>query len=91
METGLQRDGHYLIECVHNCGHAPPSLAPPMSGLSPLAPFFDFLLNHPYGLSDGASPYKDAGKLPDAFPPWCSDKGKGTAPPANIAMCPAAI
>jgi hypothetical protein len=91
METGLQRDGHYFIECVHNCGHAPPSLAPPMSGLNPLAPFFDFLLNHPYGLSDGASPYKDAGKLPDSFPAWCSDKGKGTAPPANIAMCPAAL
>jgi hypothetical protein len=91
MEAGLQRDGHYFIECVHNCGHAPPLLMPPAGSGSPLAPLFDFLMNHPYGLPTGTSPYKTAGKLPDGFPPWCSDKGMGTAPPANIAMCPAAI
>lgn len=85
MEAGLQRDGHYFIECVHDCGHAPPLLMPPAGGKSPLAPLFEFLLNHPYGLPDGA------GMMPADIPPFCNDKGMGSAPPPPPIMCPAAI
>ncbi|TPW08354.1 MAG: Uncharacterized protein FD127_4376, partial [Acidimicrobiaceae bacterium] len=92
MEAGLQRDGHYFIECVHNCGHAPPFFKPPPGGGSPLDPLFNFLLNHPYGLPAGGSPYKTAG-LPVGMPPWCNDKGVGSAPPSTdpVSNCPAAI
>ena len=89
LEAGLSRDNHFLVECIHNCGHAPPLLEMDPNEPSPLSPFFDFLHNHPYQLSDGDSPYLLNG-LPAAMPDWCAI-GVGSATPANITNCPQAI
>ncbi len=85
LETGLTNSGHFLTECIHNCGHIPPLLQSGPNGESGLAPLYEFFMNHPYWLPDGGSPY--AGGLPPTFPPWCGI-GMNSAPPANIQNCP---
>lgn len=78
LEDALEADGHFFIECVHNCGHsAPPIEAPP--GQSAFASLWGFALDHPYWLGPGQSPYLASG-LPEAFPAWCAI-GKGNAKP----------
>jgi len=77
LEQELVQDGHFVLECVHNCGHALPPFEPP-PGESGFAPIWEFPLNHPYWLEDGASPYLDG--LPANLPPWCST-GAGNATP----------
>jgi predicted esterase len=84
LETALVKDGHFLLECVHNCGHAEPPLEAPMM-LSKYAAFWEFVFAHPYWLNTGDSPYKMAG-LPPTFPSWCSI-GMGSATP-RTGMCP---
>lgn len=79
LEGALGKDGHFMVECIHNCGHAvPPFDAPPPGGLR-----FDvvwrFLLDHPYWLAPGQSPYANA-PLPSSFPTWCAT-GAGKATP----------
>jgi len=76
LSGNLERDGHFLIECVHNCGHAVPPVTP-VEGRSIFAPFWEFGFNHPYWLRDGESPYLETG-LPEGFPSWCSI-GRGSA------------
>jgi hypothetical protein len=77
LEEGLTMDGHFLLECIHNCGHsAPPFDAP--GATTAFAPLWEFVIDHPYWLAPGQSPYVDA--LPPAFPDWCS-VGMGTATP----------
>ena len=82
----LTKDGHYLVECTHNCGHA----VPPFDVPAPPALTFDsvwrFVLDHPFWLGPSTSPY--AGKpLPAAYPSWCG-QGQGTAVPrASTATC----
>jgi len=67
LESHLGSDGHFLVECVHNCGHS----APPIMGTSTLlAPLWEFVLAHPYWLPAGTSPYDVTG-LPADFPDWC--------------------
>ena len=83
----LTTDGHYLVECTHNCGHA----VPPFDVQPPPALVFDpvwrFVLDHPYWLAVGKSRY--AGKpLPAAYPSWCGQgQGSAVARPASAA-CP---
>lgn len=84
LETALVKDGHFLLECVHNCGHAEPPLEAPMM-LSKYAAFWEFVFAHPYWLNAGDSPYKMTG-LPMTFPSWCAI-GKGSATP-RTGMCP---
>jgi predicted esterase len=84
LETALVKDGHFLVECQHNCGHAEPPLTAPMM-LSKYAAFWEFVFAHPYWLGTGESPYKATG-LPSTFPSWCS-VGKGSATP-RTGMCP---
>jgi len=67
-----------LPACVHNCGHAIPPLEP-AEGESRFTPFWEFVLDHPYWLPDGESPYRHHG-IPDTFPPWCGI-GVGSATP----------
>jgi hypothetical protein len=87
LETGLTHDGHFLIECVHNCGHAvPPLVAPP--GQSQFAGLWEFLFNHPYWLPTGTSPYQQSGLLD--LPEWCAI-GQGNAVPRSANDCPAPI
>jgi predicted esterase len=87
METGLVADGHFIVECRHNCGHVEPPLDPPM-GETKYASMWQFAMNHPFWLGTGDSPYLQSG-LPNTMPPWCSI-GAGNSVPRSGAGCPAA-
>jgi hypothetical protein len=77
LEDALAKEGHFIIECVHNCGHAiPPFDVPP--GGSKLDFVWGFLLDHPYWLAPGTSIYQRA--WPSIAPSWCGI-GKGSAVP----------
>jgi predicted esterase len=83
LEKNLESREHFFIECVHNCGHAEPPLdAQP--GLSTYAPMWQFVLDHPYWLLPGQSPY--ATEWPTAMPEWCAI-GAGSATP-RTGTCP---
>jgi predicted esterase len=75
LEDGLTADGHFFLECVHNCGHA----QPPFDGAATTtAPLWRFILDHPYWLPDGESPYQSG--IPADVPTWCAI-GAGSATP----------
>jgi len=76
LESGLTQDGHFFLECVHNCGHAAPPFDVP-AGETDFAMMWQFILDHPYWLEDGDSPYLSEG-LPDVMPDWCGI-GTGSA------------
>jgi hypothetical protein len=87
LEDGMTQDGHFFIECVHNCGHnVPPIVAPP--GQSQFAGLWEFAFNHPYWLPPGQSPYQQTG-LKD-LPEWCAI-GQNNAVPRTGSGCPAPI
>ncbi|HGG57930.1 MAG TPA: hypothetical protein ENK31_09065 [Nannocystis exedens] len=71
LEVGLVEDGHFVLECVHNCQHSTPPFDVPM-GLPTFAPLWMFALDHPYWLEDGDSPYAATGALPSGYPEWCA-------------------
>jgi hypothetical protein len=77
LEAGLEEDGHFIVECVHNCSHAEPPLPMAPAGMSSFAPVWRFALDHPYWLEDGVSPYTTEG-LPAGMPEWCAI-GAGSA------------
>jgi hypothetical protein len=77
LEQELVQDGHFVLECIHNCGHAIPPFDPP-PGESGFAPIWEFPLDHPYWLEDGDSPYLQ--QLPANLPSWCAI-GVGNATP----------
>jgi predicted esterase len=83
LEDALTRDGNFLLECVHNCGHGVPPFVAPI-GLSTFAPLWQFMFDHPYWLGKGDSPYLKSG-VPNTFPSWCAI-GKGNAVP-RVGMC----
>ena len=87
METGLVADGHFIVECRHNCGHVEPPLDPP-AGESKFASMWEFAMNHPFWLAPGQSPFTQTG-LPLSMPPWCSI-GAGNSVPRSGDGCPAA-
>lgn len=62
----LAAQGSFVVECVHNCGHA----APPVDPMVGLRVLYKFVLDHPYWLPAGASPWKSTG-LPTGTPEWC--------------------
>jgi hypothetical protein len=66
----LRADGHFVMECVHDKGHAMPPITPPSDGTTKFKPLWEFMLDHPYGLPAGASPYLKTGLPPD-MPSWC--------------------
>ncbi|NVB78453.1 MAG: hypothetical protein HOV81_08685 [Kofleriaceae bacterium] len=87
LEDALSADGHFFIECKHNCGHVEPPLdAPP--DLSKYAGMWEFALNHPFWLPAGTSPFQQTG-LPPSLPSWCGI-GAGGATPRSGGGCPAA-
>lgn len=87
MEQKLADDGHFFIECKHNCGHVEPPLdAPP--GESKYAGMWQFALNHPYWLPPGESPFLESG-LPPEMPSWCGI-GSNSATPRAGGGCPEA-
>lgn len=84
LERGLDAGGHFVLECVHDCGHSVPPFNPPTSEPT-FAPLWDFVLEHPYWLAPGESPFRAAG-LPVGMPSWCAI-GSGSAVPRADGMC----
>lgn len=78
LEDNLTADGHFFLECVHNCGHSEPPFEGP-AGFSKYKALWDFAFDHPYWLNPGESPYNATG-IPDGMPEWCGI-GKGSATP----------
>jgi predicted esterase len=87
LESELAADGHFFIECKHNCGHVEPPLEP-LPGESQYAGLWEFALNHPYWLPAGSSPFIEHG-MPAAMPAWCGI-GSGGATPRTGGGCPEA-
>jgi predicted esterase len=78
LENNLQKEGHFVLECIHDCTHA----APPFEvaqGETAFAPLWKFVLSHPYWLQDGESPYNATG-VPDDMPDWCGIGVGGCTP-----------
>jgi hypothetical protein len=67
----LRKDNHFVVECTHDAGHAMPPIPEPTDGTTRFACLWRFMLDHPYGLLPGESPYTKTG-LPPVFPSWCS-------------------
>ena len=86
LETGLVADGHFFVECIHNCGHVEPPLEVPM-GETKFAGMWNFALSHPFWLPEGTSPYQVTG-LPADMPAWCGI-GPHSATPRSGPGCPA--
>ena len=76
--VALTDDGHFMVECIHNCGHSEPPFDAP-NGFSKYKGMWDFILDHPYWVSDGDSIYQTEGVAPD-MPEWCAI-GAGNATP----------
>lgn len=76
LEQGLDGDGHFVLECVHNCAHGQPPFDVPMA-MTEFEPLWMFALDHPYWLEDGASPWLETG-IPTDMPAWCAI-GSGNA------------
>lgn len=87
LEAALQKDGNFILECVHNCKHGePPMDAPP--GMSKYASLWRFIFDHPYWLAPGDSPYKTSGIPTGAgFPSWCGIGARSAVP--RTGSCPA--
>lgn len=77
LETALDKDGHFIVECIHNCGHA----VPPFDYMPPLDIVWRFHLDHPFWETKGTSIYTTKG-LPKSAPSWCAI-GKGNATPRD--------
>lgn len=86
--SSLGMDGHYLVECTHNCGHAVPPFDAPVAGSGGLLfdPVWRFVLDHPYWLPAAKSPYT-AKPLPAAYPSWCGQGAGSAVPRAKGAAC----
>ena len=83
LEEKLVAGNHFIVECIHNCGHtAPPVEAPP--GLSAFGGIWKFAFDHPYWLNPGVSSYNTS--FPSELPTWCA-AGAGSATPRE-GECP---
>ncbi len=87
LEDALGNDGHFMVECRHNCGHVEPPLEP-TNGESKYSGMWEFALDHPFWLPTGTSPYLTEG-LPAGMPAWCAI-GAGNSVPRSGGGCPAA-
>lgn len=67
---------HFVTQCTHSSGHNLPPVTT-VEGEPRFRMLWRFLLDHPYGLDPGASPYHETG-LPEEFEAWCRI---GTPPP----------
>ncbi len=85
LESNLQAEGHVVVECEHNCGHAAPPFESGVPELTPFAGMWTFFLDHPYWLEDGETPWATEG-TPETLPQWCS-VGVGSSTP-RVGECP---
>jgi predicted esterase len=76
LEAALTSQGHLVLECLHNCGHASPPFDQPAT-TTDFAPLWKFFLDHPYWVDPGTSPWQ-LEDLPEGMPTWCSI-GAGSA------------
>ena len=84
LEENLEADGHAVVECEHNCGHAAPPFESGIRDLTTFAVMWRFILDHPYWLEDGETPW--AADAPTFKPDWCS-VGVGSSSP-RTGECP---
>jgi predicted esterase len=85
LGTRLHMGGHFVEECIHNCGHTVPPVDDQRVGLETL---LRFAIDHPYWLRAGESPYLHDG-LPRTTPSWCAiGVGRATI---RTGMCPSAF
>ncbi|MCA9693725.1 MAG: hypothetical protein KC636_29320, partial [Myxococcales bacterium] len=70
LEMHLESEGHFVVECIHNCTHATPPFEPPPE-IPTYSAMWRFFLDHPYWIDPGTSVYQDEG-LPDFYPEWCA-------------------
>lgn len=70
LRDALVDDGHFVIACTHDRGHALPPLVAPAPDEPRSAFVWRFFLDHPYGRAPATSPYLAAG-LPPGAPSWC--------------------
>ncbi len=77
LRDALVDDGHFVLTCTHDRGHALPPFMPP-PGDSRFTFLWDFFARHPYGLAPATSPYITDG-LPGSAPSWCSIPAELTA------------
>jgi hypothetical protein len=70
LRDALIDDGHFVLTCTHDRGHALPPFMPP-PGETRFSFLWDFFAQHPYGLAPATSPYIARG-LPGNSPSWCS-------------------
>lgn len=66
----LRSHDHFVVQCTHEAGHGVPPIEVP-EGDTKFRSLWRFMMDHPYGLEPGWSPYLETG-LPDVFPEWCS-------------------
>jgi predicted esterase len=82
LEAELTAGGHFVAECVHNCGHGVPPLEAAPGG-NPILGFVEgvvrFAIDHPYWVAKGQSPWLENG-LPEGLPSFCAI-GAGQAVP----------
>ncbi|MBN2497636.1 MAG: hypothetical protein JXR96_23790 [Deltaproteobacteria bacterium] len=65
----LIADEHFVITCVHDLGHQIPPIQPGDGGTK-FRCMWRFMLDHPFTLEAGSSPYQQDGLNSD-FPEWC--------------------
>lgn len=78
LMQNLKKDGHFFLECIHNCKHAEPPITP-RQGKSRYESLWDFFLRHPRWLKPGQSPFSVI-PWPYSNVPWCG-VGQGSATP----------
>jgi predicted esterase len=67
LEAELEAAGHFVMECIHNCGHA----VPPVDTAAGLGVLYSFALDHPWWVTGGHSVYTADG-MPEGTPDWCA-------------------
>jgi predicted esterase len=85
LETNMVQGGHFLVECIHNCGHSVPPFEAPQ-GSSTFKSLWQFGLDHPFWLDPGESPYTSG--LPADMPEWCGMGMGGATPRTGVCIDP---
>jgi poly(3-hydroxybutyrate) depolymerase len=70
LMDALIGNGHFVVSCTHDSGHAVPPIEAPPDGGTRFRFLWRFMAEHPYGTPAGTSPWQQAG-LPPETPPWC--------------------